>query len=161
MSVFCSVDNGLQSWMPKVTTITQKILFNSAGEPSRASPFLYPHSIPPYNRHLIPPYACVPLFVPPSYPTLCVRPPFCILILSHLTINIIYNNRICNPGCFSILQVTSLLQNVSTFDRITVSAMEVVLTRQAFLPLDLHSKEVCTWGRARSSYTPSDFYGYI
>ncbi|XP_028392463.1 uncharacterized protein LOC114517020 [Dendronephthya gigantea] len=38
-------------------------------------------------------------------------------------------------------KVTSLLQDVSTYDRITVSAMEVVLTRQAFLPLDSHSKE--------------------
>ncbi|CAB4014275.1 uncharacterized protein LOC113682722 isoform X2, partial [Paramuricea clavata] len=38
-------------------------------------------------------------------------------------------------------KITSLLRNVSMYDRITVSAMEVLLTRQAFLPLDSHSKE--------------------
>ena len=38
-------------------------------------------------------------------------------------------------------KVTSLLRNVLIYDRITVSAMEVLLTRQTFLPPDSHSKE--------------------
>ena len=135
MTVFCSVNNGLQAWLPKV--IRKKYKFACLhGEISIMSKSCT-------CKVSIITTAMIAIWFGLYFFNLCLRLYSMIFGLKRIFAYCIFSLIISTMHVFLLLlQILSSLRNVVIYDRITMSSLEVVLARQVFLPLDVHSKEV-------------------